>query len=62
MGVIQCRLSKKTKKKNRLLIEDDRVNFKCSANYRTGSKLEKIVKLVIDQVSVTNEIEKHQEQ
>lgn len=44
------------------LIEDDRVNFKCSANYRTGSKLEKIVKLVIDQVSVTNEIEKHQEQ
>jgi len=42
------------------LIEDDRVNFKCSANYRTGSKLEKIVKLIIDQVGVTNEIEKHQ--
>lgn len=43
------------------LIEDDRVNFKCSANYRAGSKLEKIIKLVINQVSVTNEIEKHQE-
>jgi hypothetical protein len=43
------------------LLEDDRVNFKCSANYRAGSKLEKIIKLVIDQVSVTNEIEKHQE-
>lgn len=43
------------------LIQDDRVNFKCSANYRAGSKLEKIVKLIINQISVNNEIEKHQE-
>jgi len=41
------------------LIEDDRINFNCSANYRAGSKLEKIIKLQIEKVSVTNELEKH---
>ena len=35
------------------------LTFNCSANYRAGSKLEKIIKLQIEKVSVTNELEKH---
>lgn len=38
------------------LFEEDRVNYICEANYRRDSDLEKIIKLVIKQVSVTNDL------
>lgn len=44
------------------LYYDGRVNYVCKADYRSGSDLEKIVKLVIQQVSVTTELIVKQEQ
>jgi 2-hydroxy-3-keto-5-methylthiopentenyl-1-phosphate phosphatase len=38
------------------LIEDARVNYICQADYRSGSELDKVIKLVIQQVSVTEEL------
>lgn len=44
------------------LYHDGRVNYVCKADYRSGSDLEKIVKLVIQQVSVATELMLKQEQ
>lgn len=44
------------------LYHDGRVNYVCKADYRSGSDLEKIVKLVVQQVSVTTELMVKQEQ
>ena len=43
------------------LLEDDRVSFVCNADYSSNSQLEKICKLLIDQVSLADEIERKQE-
>ncbi len=40
----------------RPLLEDARVNYICQADYRSGSELDKVIKLVIQQVSVTEEL------
>ena len=42
------------------LYEEGRVNFVCKADYRSGSNLEKIVKLIIEQVSITDELLKRE--
>jgi len=38
------------------LIEDARVNYICQADYRSGSELDKVIKLIIQQVSITEEL------
>lgn len=38
------------------LFEEGRVNYLCSADYRSGSALEKIVKLILTQMSLTSEL------
>jgi hypothetical protein len=40
----------------RPLLEDARVNYICQADYRSGSELDKVIKLVIQQVAVTEEL------
>jgi 2-hydroxy-3-keto-5-methylthiopentenyl-1-phosphate phosphatase len=39
--------------KAKQLVADDRVNFTCEADYSSGSMLEKVVKLTIQQMSIT---------
>ena len=38
------------------LIEDGRVNYICQADYRSGSELDKVIKLIIQQVAITEEL------
>ncbi len=38
------------------LYEENRVNFVCRADYSTNSELEKVIKLVINQVHITEEL------
>ena len=40
------------------LIRDRRVNFSCKADYSSGSELDKIVKLVLDSISVNEKLYK----
>ncbi len=40
------------------IYEDNRCNFICSANYTSGSDLEKVIQLIIDSACVTNQIER----
>ncbi len=40
------------------LIEDSRVNYICQADYRSGSELDKVIKLIIQQISITEELTK----
>ncbi|MFA5235869.1 MAG: haloacid dehalogenase-like hydrolase [Bacilli bacterium] len=40
----------------RPLLDDARVNYICQADYRSGSELDKVIKLVIQQVAVTEEL------
>ncbi len=42
----------------RKIYEDGRVNFMCNADYSAGSNMEKVVKLIIDNVATLEEIEK----
>lgn len=44
--------------KVRQIYEDGRVNFMCNADYSAGSNMEKVVKLIIDNVATLEEIEK----
>ena len=37
-----------------VLLKDDRVNFICPSDYSEGSEVEKIVKLIINQMAITN--------
>lgn len=50
------------KDKVKQLYEDGRVNFVCKADYGSNSQLEKVAKLIIDQVSINEEIEKKETQ
>lgn len=43
------------------LLEDERVNFVCNADYSSNSQLEKISKLLIDQIAITELVERKQE-
>ncbi len=44
--------------KVRQIYEDGRVNFMCNADYSAGSNMEKVVRLIIDNVATLEEIEK----
>ena len=46
--------TKRTKNQTLKLIEDNRVNFAVQADYKCGSKLEKIVKYLIDKIKIDN--------
>lgn len=39
------------------LVDDGRVNYSCVANYKEGSKMDKIVKLIIQGVSINQELD-----
>lgn len=39
------------------LLDEGRVNFVCPSDYTAGSELERIVKLIIDRMAITNELE-----
>lgn len=43
------------------ILKDDRVNWICSANYKAGSDLDKVVKLIIKKVATLEEIKKKQQ-
>ena len=47
---------KRDKVKN--LYDDGRVNFVCSADYTSNSELEKVIKLIIDSISIASLLEK----
>lgn len=40
------------------LVKDGRVNFICKADYSQGSEIEKIVRLAIERISISSEMEK----
>ena len=39
------------------LIDEGRVNYVCPSDYRDGSELDSIVKLIIQRMALTNELE-----
>lgn len=39
-----------------ILLKDDRVNFVCPSDYSEGSKVEEIVKLIINRMAITNNL------
>lgn len=43
------------------LLKDDRVNFVCKADYSAGSELEKVMNLLIDEISIRNVLQKRQD-
>lgn len=45
----------------RKLYEDERVNFICKADYSSGGELDKIVKLIIQEIAVSHQLSKKQE-
>jgi hypothetical protein len=45
---------KNQQEKAQLLVQDERVNFVCEADYRQNSLLEKVVKLSIQQMAITD--------
>ena len=44
----------------RQLFQDERVNFICKADYSAGSELDKVVKLIIQEIAVSHELSKKQ--
>lgn len=40
------------------LVDDGRINYVCKADYRSNSELDKVMKLIIQQVSITEELVK----
>ena len=46
--------------KVRQILDDNRVNFICTANYEDGSDLDKVIKLMIDKAATLNEIKENQ--
>ena len=51
------------KKQALKLVEDERINYVCVADYRENSTLEKIVKLMMNNVSIISELkDKEQKQ
>ena len=51
-SIAVCQKGKEEKGKQLFL--DERINYYCTADYRSGSKLEKFVKLIIDSTSATD--------
>lgn len=51
-SIAVCQKGKEDKGKQLFL--DERINYYCNADYRSGSKLEKFVKLIIDSTSATD--------
>lgn len=49
---------KGNKEKVTKIFEDGRVNYIASANYSKGGDLDQIVKLIIDSISIKDELEK----
>lgn len=49
------------KEKVAQLLLDDRVNFICRADYSSGSELEKVMNLLIDEISIKNILRKRQD-
>ncbi len=47
--------------KGKLLYQDERINYYCTADYRAGSKLETFVKLIIDSTSATETLLKKED-
>ena len=45
--------AKNQEEKAKQLVADDRVNFICEADYRTDSMLDKVVKLTLQQMAIT---------
>ena len=50
--------SKGDKAKAISLVDDGRVNYVCSADYKQNSNLEKVIKLIIDSIAVSYELSK----
>ena len=48
--------STNNKKQALKLVEDERINYVCVADYSQNSTLEKIVKLMMDSVATINEL------
>lgn len=46
------------KEKVKPLYEDERVNYICKADYSSGSDLERVVKLIIDSIKISDSLEK----
>ena len=44
----------------RQILNDDRVNFICTADYKEGGDLEKVIKLTINKVATLSEIRENQ--
>ena len=45
------------------LLEENRVNYICESNFRASSQMEKLVKLILESMSLTNQLlekESHQ--
>lgn len=42
------------------LMKENRVNYACEANYRPNSELDKIVKLIIDNIAIVEKLERRQ--
>lgn len=59
-SIAVCQKGKEEKAKQ--LFNDERINFYCYADYRSGSKLEKYVKLIIDSTSIQEQILKKENQ
>ncbi len=55
-AIAVCPKGKEEKVKQ--LYADERINFYCYADYRSGSKLEKYAKLIIDATAVTEQLSK----
>lgn len=59
-GIAIAVYNEKKKDIGDLLVRDKRVNFACKADYSSGSELDKIVKLVIDSISVNEKLLKRE--
>lgn len=53
---------KEQKNKVQQLYEDGRVNFVCKADYKSGSQLETVAKLIIDQIGINERLQKKESQ
>ena len=59
-GVAIAVYNEKKKAVGEALVRDRRVNFACKADYSSGGELDKIVKLVIDSISVNEKLLKRE--
>ncbi len=57
IAVFNPLLEKEKKEDMRSLIEDNRVNFVCKADYREGAELDLLVRKIIDKIAVDFELE-----